>query len=363
VKRIAMLATLAVWCGTCLLADFSYEQTSKMTGGMMAGVMKFAGAFSKQAREPIKTTVLVKGNRMAQLSSTIGHIIDLDKETITDIDFQKRTYSVVTFAQMAEALKQLEAKMKSEKGSEQANLNVKASVKETGQTKPFSGVTAREMVVTLEMEGTDQKTGQTGTFMVITADMWIAPQAGYDEVSQFHQRMGQKLNWAPGAGMFSQGRGDIARAMADVQKEAAKLDGLPVFQVVKMGMKGEPGQAGAAGAARPAEQPPARQPEAQPAERPSVGGALGRLGGGRLGRLGGLGRGKKTETQPEPQQPQPPAETAPAQGQQQADLSGALMEITTELTNFSSAPVDASKFEVPAGFRQVESETVKALRR
>jgi hypothetical protein len=82
-----------------------------------------------------------------------------------------------------------------------------------------------------------------------------------------------------------------------------------------------------------------------------------------LGRLGGLGRGKKTETQPEPQQPQPPAETAPAQGQQQADLSGALMEITTELTNFSPAAVDASRFEVPAGFRQVESETVKALRR
>ena len=28
----------------CLLADFSYEESTKVTGGMMAGVMKFAGA-------------------------------------------------------------------------------------------------------------------------------------------------------------------------------------------------------------------------------------------------------------------------------------------------------------------------------
>jgi hypothetical protein len=39
------------------------------------------------------------------------------------------------------------------------------------------------------------------------------------------------------------------------------------------------------------------------------------------------------------------------------------MEMTTELSGFSSAPVDPSKFEVPAGFKQVESEMMKAMRR
>ena len=38
------------------------------------------------------------------------------------------------------------------------------------------------------------------------------------------------------------------------------------------------------------------------------------------------------------------------------------MEMTTELSGFSSAPVDAAKLEVPTGFKQVESEMVKALR-
>ena len=47
-----------------LLADFSYEQTSKITGGAIAGMMKVVGAFSRQAREPIRSTVAVKGDRM-----------------------------------------------------------------------------------------------------------------------------------------------------------------------------------------------------------------------------------------------------------------------------------------------------------
>ena len=36
--------------------------------------------------------------------------------------------------------------------------------------------------------------------------------------------------------------------------------------------------------------------------------------------------------------------------------TGALMEITTESSRFSSAPVDASKFDIPSGFQQVEPE-------
>ena len=43
----------------CLLADFSYEQTTKMTGGAMMGMMKIAGAFSKQLREPVQTLSLI----------------------------------------------------------------------------------------------------------------------------------------------------------------------------------------------------------------------------------------------------------------------------------------------------------------
>lgn len=361
-KPIAITGLLLLSSGSSLLADFSYEQTAKMTGGMMAGMMKVMGAFSKQLREPIRTTVLVKGNRMARISSLSGHIIDLDRETITEINFQKRTYSVMTFAQMAEALKQMEAKLQSAKTEQGGELNVKASVKDTGQTKEFSGLTAREMVLTIEMEPKDQQSGQKGG-MVMTSDMWLAPVAGYEEIRNFYQRMAQKLNWSPDAGMFAQGRSDIARAMANLNKEAAALDGVPVFQVVKMGMKGDPNQPASSGAPTPAQQPQASQQEQPPPEKPSIGGALGRLGGGRLGGLGGLGRRKKSEPQQEQPAPPPAAETAPAQQGPPPDLSGSLMEMTSELTGFSNATADPSKFEVPAGFKQVESEMMKGLRR
>ena len=41
---------------------------------------------------------------------------------------------------------------------------------------------------------------------------------------------------------------------------------------------------------------------------------------------------------------------------------GTLMEMTTELTAFSSAPVDVAKLNVPDGFKQVEHEMKKALK-
>ena len=109
--RIATCAVLTLLPGSCLLADFSYEQSSQMTGGIMAGAMKVMGAFSKQMREPIKSTVAVKGDRMANITSTHVSIIDLAKETITDVDLQKKTYYVMTFAEMAKMMEEASQKM------------------------------------------------------------------------------------------------------------------------------------------------------------------------------------------------------------------------------------------------------------
>jgi hypothetical protein len=67
-----------------------------------------------------------------------------------------------------------------------------------------------------------------------------------------------------------------------------------------------------------------------------------------LGGLGGFGRKKKQE---EPQQQQ---EQTQAQSGQPG--SGILIESTTESSGFSASPVDASKFETPAGFKEVQAE-------
>ncbi len=307
----------------------------------MASMMKVVGVFSRSAKEPVKTAVLVKGDVMAHTTADSATIIDVGKETITEVNFKQKTYSVMTFAQMAQYLDQMSKKAAQQSGNK-GEMNFKASVKETGQTRDISGLATREVVLTMIMESTDKESGQKGS-LAVTSNMWLAKNVpGYEEVRAFQVKMAQKLAWMPGSNMFTQGRGDMARAFGDLQKEGAKLDGVPVLQLVSMGAAGE-GQSG-----QPA---PQASQQSEPRESPSIGGALGRLGG-----FGGLGRRKKQE-EPQQQRGQPQAASSAPSG-----APGALIEMTTESTNFSSSPIDSSRLQVPAGFRQVESEMAKALR-
>src|SRR5436305_9840853 len=102
---------------TPCFADFQYTETTKITGGAAAGAMKFAGVFSKDARQATQgttSTISFKGNKMRREDS-MGQveIIDLDARRITQIDNKKKTYSTITFdemkARMEEARKKAEA--------------------------------------------------------------------------------------------------------------------------------------------------------------------------------------------------------------------------------------------------------------
>ncbi len=130
--------------------EVSYDQTTKITGGSAMSMMKFAGMFSKDAaklKDPVVENVSVKGNRMARTSQDHAEIIDLDAQTVTQIDKVKRQYSVLTFTQMKEAVEQALAKAKAEpapKPQQTADPNVEltfnANARKTGATKQISGV-------------------------------------------------------------------------------------------------------------------------------------------------------------------------------------------------------------------------------
>ena len=353
-RRVFLWGVVVCLPATSLLADFSYEQTSKITGGMMAGAMKFAGAFSKEAREPIVTTVAIKGNRMAHISRHHISIIDLDKENITSVNLDKKEYSVMTFAEMAEMMKKMSEKMQSKDAN--ADMNWKASVNDTGQKKVINGFNAHEVIMKIEMEGTDKKSGQKGS-MTMTTDMWLTSSiAGYNEVRDFYKRMSTKVAWSPSStGMMA--RPDMAKGMAELAKESAKLDGVPVMQIVKMGAAGDEASMAQYREAQ-AKQEQAKKDNPPPsAGEVAAGAALGRLGG-LAGGLGGFGRKKKPAAEQPAEQSPAKTETASAPASS-GDPSGALMEMTTEMTNFSSGPVDPSKLSVPSGFKEVPNELSK----
>jgi hypothetical protein len=349
-RRIQILVCLTVLGASGLRADFSYEQTSKITGGMMASAMKVVGVFSKSAREPMQSTVMIKGDRMANVSGDSISLVDLNSETITNINTKNRTYSVVTFAQMQQYLNQMAQKAAGSKKKDDPDVEMsfKASVKNTGDTKTIQGMDTRRTILTMEVQGQDKKSGEGGAMNIVT-DMWLAKEVpGYDEAQQFYTRMAQKLAWNPSGILpgMAQAQG-MGKGMGELYKEMAKLEGVPVFQVVKMGL---PPEALEGAAQAP---PPGEQAESKPAESsPSRGDVLRGLGG--VGGLGGFGRrGRKAE--------EPKEETLTPE-QRQAAVQSGLLELTTEMTNFSTAAVDPSRFEVPAGFKQVQSDMEKALR-
>jgi hypothetical protein len=340
IRKIVTAFALMLMAAFTLQADFSYQETSTITGGVMASMMKMASVFSKSASEPVRSTVSVKGDRLMHRTQNDASIIDLDAQTITRIDFQKKTYSVMTFAEMKAAMEQAAQKAQSQK-SKQGNsqqMDFKVSVDSTGKTRQINGLDTREMVLKMEMQSTDQNSGQTGG-MTVNTDMWIAPNvAGYQEVRDFYRRMAERIDWTPSGNMFM-ANPSVSQGMAGMTKEMAKLDGVPVLQLTTMGMAGQP----AAGSADAGAQPPPQQQQQQQQQSSGLGGML----SGRLGGLGGLGR--KKQDQPPPQDSSDKAPSSP----------GSLLEMTTELSDFAAAPLDPSQFNVPAGFKRVEPDRKK----
>jgi hypothetical protein len=359
-RQAILTVSLIFFSSAAVRADFSYDQSTKITGGAMASMMKVAGAFSKAAREPMVSSVYVKGDRMAHLHGRTAQIIDLKAETITDIDTEKKTYSVMTFEQMRQMLDEMSKKMAGKKAENpNADMKFKVSVKDTGVKKVVNGMDTKEAVLTLTMEGTDQKSGEKGDISFVS-DMFLAPQiAGYEEVRNFQMRMAEKLKWNPGNSGFASmmQQPGAGQGMAELAKESAKLDGVPVHQITRMGTL----EAITAAANAPP------QPEGQQKQGPTAGQAANSAAtdsaasaiADRLGKLGGFGGfGKKKKAEPD----QPPADAPPQGGGSQqppANAGGVLLEMTSDMSNFSSSPVDPSKLEVPAGFKQVESRMEK----
>lgn len=309
-----------------LFGDFSYQQQAKITGGAMMGAVRVAGVFSKQLREPIATEHYYKGNRMAAVTPQSTEIVDLDKETITTINVQRKTYSVMTFEQMKQAMQDMARKMHDKQG-ESPDITFEASVQETGQRKTIGAYDTHEAIVKVIMHMKDAKTGQTSD-MTIRSDMWLAPDiAGYDEVRTFQKNLAEKLGISLAGGMGGMMRPEMLKGMSQAAAEASKLKGVPVYDIVSIEGTPDPGA--------PPQSASSGNNDSQPTSMTQA-----------LGRLGGFGRHKKNDNADQQSQDKPATNTNP----------NALIETTTESSNFAPDAVDDSKFEIPAGYKQVEAK-------
>lgn len=363
-RKLAALGAV-LFAPATLLADFSYTETTRLTGGMIAQLSRSLGGLSKSMRritEPQTSNVYVKGDRMAHVSATDAQVWDLSKETITFIDFEKKTYSTMTLAEMKAAMEKSMQRMQNSREREKSNaeVNIKMDVKQTGKTKPISGMDAREVLMTLIMEAKDKKSGQTGATEMMSS-IWVVDKVpGHDELTKFYTKMAEKMasTWGVSplgrqAAMLGGTDPKMLEWAQQMAKEAEKLKGVHVMQIMKYGSGLDPAKASEVTDPSTMPEGPTKGEVAGKAAEESAASAIGRALPGGLGRIGGFGR-RNREKEKEKEQAPPP--------QSQPQGPAVLMEMVSESSNFSTASVDASKFEVPAGFKQVENPMAKMSR-
>jgi hypothetical protein len=379
-RKVASLGIILL-CSQFSFADASYQETTQITGGSLVDGLKSVSFFSKSLRDafaPITTSTMVHGNQKVVVSKESTEITDLDRETITHIDLAQKTYTVVTFAQMRQAFANAQKQMAQaqdqvkEAQPQQApppksdiKTSFDVSAKNTGVTKEINGLTAQEQVVTMQAHMTDPNAPATETnsaTYVITTDAWIAPDPPeVKEVQDFDLRYAQKLMAGVDMSAFKEqmmqmrqtsqnpalmqmfgGKPGSAEAMTQMTKEMAKLQGTRVMEVTRMGGSAT----GPASAQDSAQAAPASQPAAD-APPTTASGMLGAALGGSV--LGGFHRKKAA------QPAATPASTTTTNADGTQTTSAILMEMTMQKSNFSQETVAASYFQVPPGFKKVES--------
>jgi hypothetical protein len=331
-KRIissALALCLVALAPLSCFADIQYIEQTKITGGALAGAMKFAGVFSKDAKQATQgttTVISVKGNKMRRESSLgTAEIYDLDARRVVNIDLKHKTYSVLTFEEMRQRMeearrKAAEQQAKRHKGSdEQVKITPKIKVTPGSGSKQILNHTAKEVKtrIDMQMEAQDAEHGNQSGNMWVNADTYSAAVKGYDDVRRFYVRMAKELDWVPGEVFSNSGNVKISQPMVEYHKSLANMTGMPLLSFVSVGAGDNPGITGQAAADQPTP------------EKKDSGNVVTRG-------LGGMFGGKKKKQDDDTQ------------------ATGSLMDMTTEVTSITPGAVDAGLFEIPAGFKQVQ---------
>jgi hypothetical protein len=298
VMRLLPLFALALTLP--LHADFSYKSTRK-TGGAMASMMGNQG--------PAVSTYYYKGDKLKIDNGATATVIDFGAQTITTINNTAKTVTVKGFGEM-------EAKRNA------GDIEAKIDVRETGQKKNVNGFDASEAIMTMEVES--PQTRQMGK-MQMEMDMWLSSDVpGADQLRAFYVKNAANFPWAS---MSGGGNASMATAIADAQRKIASMHGMPVQQIIRVKAPGGAG-APAAPTMTPAQTAQMAKARAQLEAMAAQGGPAAAAAQQAMARMGGMGGG-----------------AAPSS-------SGAMIEITMDASDFSSAGIPDSVFAIPVDYQK-----------
>ena len=315
-----------------LSADFSYDSQAQITGGTLLQAVRAKEPPKSKGPKPVIFTHLIKGNRMAMVSKTHTTVVNLDNETILEIDFVKKTFLSSTFAKkklvLDLAMKNGLALAKESGAAVEGPFQVFS--KTTGRSKAFGFSTAREMIVTMTADAStpapDKNPSSPSADSVarpvtrILVDSWTLAAPGFVEAETLRRKLAAKLGYAYAAGLFEIGtvKPELLPGFEELAKVSYDGDDMPVESLIRMGG--------------------VDSGELAPPEAATAAPKSGLLYG-TLNRIENL-RHKKTNG-------------SSSAEEQETSVPGLLVEMTIELSNFSAGPAPESSFNPPVGFKDL----------
>jgi hypothetical protein len=246
--------------GAALTISFLFASAHSIEADVKAderGLVRFEGTLGrvvnifggKAAREGVRSTVAVKGDRKITANDQTGQIVDLAEEKVYDIDIRRKTYRVTTFEELRRRME--EARKKADENAKEAQaeqpsdappdqsgkeMEVDFSVKETGQRKTINGFDTRQAIMTIVFREKGKTIEQSGG-LVVTSDIWLAPRiAAMREIAEFDLRYAKALQGPMLAGASAE---EMAAALAmypmlkdglaRMREEGVKLEGTPIL--------------------------------------------------------------------------------------------------------------------------------------
>lgn len=217
---LAILLACAFLCSP-LRADYSYQRRIQITAGELYDALRAQGPRTPVTLTKVVTTTnLIKGNRMAVIVKGHTTVIDVAAETITEIEFSKKTYSVLPFAQMKKLLEDAAARTAPE-------TSFKVTVQRPGPTKIVGILSASETILDVEGASGGEK---------IAVDSWIGTVPGYEQMIDFNRRLADKMGYAFASGMaqLALSAPQTLQGFGEAAKELNKAPGAPLQTTIKI---------------------------------------------------------------------------------------------------------------------------------
>lgn len=244
-KMLSALVVVA-FLAPALQADVkTREKTQLKFEGMLGRIMSMGGGAPKDG---LTNTVAIKGNRMASMNDQNGQIVDLSEEKIYMVDVKKKEYRVMTFAEMREQMKKIQAD--AQKAAKDMPAEDRSQLDEAGKqievtfdvqpgtgNKTIAGHNARHMIVTVTAKEKGKTLDESGG-MVLTNEVWLGPRvAALDEVARFNMKFFTAVYGDSLASMGQQFAGlsamypGLQNIMKTMGEQMRKLEGTPLMTI------------------------------------------------------------------------------------------------------------------------------------